>query len=262
MFCKAPGPGFLLSICQNSYKCIVFLWAILCSVKLLGRASYCPFVICLMYFYHFFFLVKRNIIKKTKQNYKAQGKPCLQNAARQLTKNPIPISLWSFSLFPLKPPTRTNWQHAARQDQILNSSRQLTFSPFSQSLSYSFFFFFYLSLLHLHTTTTTTFISHYCFSLQTTPFPFPPAAAGPSSPLSPASVLPTLSQWVFYDFRESSYWTRGFFFCICLFIYLSQLKLERVLFYFYFYINIIWFSLCLLKKCLNLNLPNMNEYII
>ena len=28
----------------------------------------------------FFFLVKRNIIKKTKQSYKAQGKPCLQKS--------------------------------------------------------------------------------------------------------------------------------------------------------------------------------------
>ena len=95
-----------------------------------------------------------------------------------------------------------------------------------------------------------------------------PATAGLSSPLSLASAVPTLSRWVFYDFRESSYWTRGNFIFICLFIYLFvTIKIGKAFdgysfILFYFYINIIWFSLCLLYQNLNLNLPNMNEYII
>ena len=222
MSINSPFPQFFFSLFplntpysqqpQNSYKSIVFLWAILCSVKLLGWASYCLFFLLF------------NVLLPLKSK-----------------KNTIPLSLWSFSLFPLKPPTHANWQHAARQDQILNSSRHglthffsilpITFPLLLLLLSFP------LTLTHHHN-------HHLCLSLlllspNDAVSISLPAAAGPSSPLSPASVLPTLSRWVFYDFRESSYWTRGIFIFICLFIYLSQLKLERllmdiVLFYFIF----------------------------
>ena len=104
MSINSPFPQFFFSLFplntpysqqpQNSYKSIVFLWAILCSVKLLGWASYCLFFLLF------------NVLLPLKSK-----------------KNTIPLSLWRFSLFPLKPPTHANWQHAARQDQILNSSR-------------------------------------------------------------------------------------------------------------------------------------------
>ena len=153
-----------------------------------------------------------------------------------------PFPQFFFSLFPLTLPTRANWQHAiARQDQILNSSRQVTFSPFSQSLSCSFFFFFYLSLLHLHTTTTTTFVSRYCFSLQTMPFPF-------LCQLRLACHLHFLWLRQYQLSLDESFMISEkvvigpegiLFLFVYLFIYLSQLKLERllmdiVLFYFIF----------------------------
>ena len=138
-------------------------------------------------------------------------------------QNTIPLSLWSFSLFPLKPPTRANWQHAARQDQILNSSRH-GLTHFFSILPISFL----LLLLLLYFPLTLT--RHHHHHLRLSLLLLSPndavsisllATAGLSSPLSSVSVLPILSRWVFYDFRESSYWTRGIFIFICLFIYLS-----------------------------------------